>query len=73
MASSARSPEIAAPTGWGSLFMRAAQIAIVGFVVLQAKEYIDAGMFDTPATAVDALLIAAGVLVVDAIRKMIKA
>jgi hypothetical protein len=73
MASSVRSPEVAAPSGWGTLLMRALKIAVVGFVVLQAKEYVDAGMFDTPATAVDAVLIAAGVLIVDAILKMVKA
>jgi hypothetical protein len=73
MASSARSSEVAVPSGWRDLLMRALKIAIVGFIVLQAKEYIDAGMFDTPATAVDALLIAAGVLIVDAILKWAKA
>jgi hypothetical protein len=73
MESSVRSPEIAAGSGWGGVFMRALKVAVVGFVVLQAKEYIDAGMFDTPATAVDALLIAAGVLIVDAVLKMVKA
>jgi hypothetical protein len=73
MESSARSPEMAAPFGWRSLLIRAVQIAIVGFVVLQAKELVDAGTLDTQATAVDAVLIAAGVLVVDAILKWAKA
>lgn len=69
MASSARTSEVAAPSGWRDLLMRAVKIAVVGFVVLQAKELVDAGMLDTKATAVDALLIAAGVLVVDAVLK----
>ena len=41
------------------------------FLVLQAKEYFDAGMFDTLATSTDALLISAGVLVVDMIRMQV--
>jgi hypothetical protein len=37
--------------------------------VLQAKEWYDAGAFDTPATAVDAALIGAGTFLVYAILK----
>lgn len=69
MASSARTSEVAAPSGWRDLLMRAVKIAVVGFVVLQAKELVDAGMLDTKATAIDAVLVAAAVLVVDAILK----
>jgi hypothetical protein len=58
------------PNGWGDLLFRAVTTAVVAFVVLQAKEYVDAGMFDTPATAVDAGLIAAGILVLNAILKL---
>jgi hypothetical protein len=47
-------------------------VAVVGFVVLQAKEYFDAGTFDTPATAVDALLIAGATFLVDAVLKLAK-
>ena len=56
--------------GWAPLLSRAAKVAVVGFVVLQAKEYFDAGTFDTPATAVDALLIAAATFLVDAVVKL---
>jgi hypothetical protein len=45
---------------------------VIAFVVLQAKEMFDAGRFDTPATAVDAVLIAAGVFLVNAIYKLAK-
>jgi hypothetical protein len=71
MASSARTPEVAAPSGWRDLLMRAVKIAVVGFVVLQAKELIDAGMLDTKATAIDAALVAGAVLVVDTILKWV--
>jgi hypothetical protein len=57
------------PSSWGGLLGRAVVTAAVGFVVLQAKEYYDAGRFDTPATAVDAALVAAGMFVVYAILK----
>lgn len=57
------------PAEWTPLFLRAGKIAVVGFVVLQAKEWFDAGAFDTPATAVDAVLIAGGTLLLEAILK----
>jgi len=63
---------LAAPVTWSDAFARSATVAVVGFVVLQAKEYIDAGMFDTPATAADAVLIAAGVLIVNAVLMWVK-
>lgn len=58
--------------GWAPLVKRALMVAVVGFVVLQGKEYFDAGTFDTPATTVDALLIAGGTFLVDAILKLTK-
>jgi hypothetical protein len=74
MESSARPAGVAATTtGWRNVFAASAKTAVVGFVVLQAKEWFDAGMFDTTATAVDALLIAGGLLVVNAILKVTKA
>ncbi|MGH7494835.1 MAG: hypothetical protein ACREOO_20880 [bacterium] len=59
-------------TGWSELLINAVKVAVVGFVVLQAKEYFEAGMLDTPATALDAGLIAAGVFVLNAILKLVK-
>jgi hypothetical protein len=70
MESTARSADISvSSSGWRDIFMRALKVAVVGFIVLQAKELVDAGMLDTKATAVDALLIGAGVLLYDAILK----
>jgi len=60
------------PAGWGAVATRAATTGVVAFVVLQAKEMFDAGRFDTPATAVDAVLIAAGVFLTNAIYKLAK-
>ena len=61
------------PAAWPQVLYRAGSTALVAFVVLQAKEWFDAGRFDTPATAVDALLIAAGILALNAILKLKKA
>ncbi|HEY7686518.1 MAG TPA: hypothetical protein VH833_10475 [Gemmatimonadales bacterium] len=60
------------PAGWGAVATRSATTAVVAFVVLQAKEMYDAGRFDTPATAVDAVLIAVGIFLVNAIYKLAK-
>ncbi|NUO82470.1 hypothetical protein HUU05_20535 [candidate division KSB1 bacterium] len=62
----------ATSTGWNDLLLTAVKVAVVGFVVLQAKEWFDAGSFDTPATALDAGLVAAGVFVLNAILKLVK-
>ena len=60
------------PAGWNAVAFRAVSTAVIAFVVLQAKEMFDAGRFDTPATAVDAVLIAAGVFLVNGILKLVK-
>jgi len=60
------------PTGWDDVLVRSVKTAVVAFVVLQAKEWFDAGSFDTPATAVDAALIAGGVFLLNAIHKLAK-
>lgn len=67
-----KQPVVAARNGWTDVLTNTGLTAIVAFVVLQAKELFDAGRLDTPATAVDAGLIAAGVLLVNAIIKMVK-
>ena len=56
-----------APAGWSEVLFRTMSTAVIAFVVLQAKEWFDAGRFDTPATAVDAVLIAVGILLLNAI------
>jgi hypothetical protein len=61
-----------ASTGWMGLLITSVKVAVVGFVVLQAKEWFDAGIFDTPATAMDAGLIAAGFFVLNAVVKLVK-
>jgi hypothetical protein len=55
------------PAGWGELLVRSVKVFVVAFLILQLKEFIDAGSFDTPATAIDSALIAAGTLVLNAI------
>ena len=60
------------PAGWVDVLMRSVMVAVVAFVVLQVKEWFDAGTFDTPATAVDAALIAIGFFVLNAIVMWVK-
>lgn len=60
------------PSEWPERFGRAAKVAVVAFVVLQVKELIDAGRFDTLGTGIDAGLIAAATLLLDAVLGMVK-
>jgi len=57
---------------WLEVLMGAVSVAVVAFVVLQIKEYVDAGRLDTKGTMVDAGLVAAGVLVLNAIQELFK-
>lgn len=63
---------IDAPTRWEQVAFRAVTTAVIAFVVLQAKEYFDAGRFDTTGTGVDALLIGGGIFLVNAGLKWLK-
>ena len=57
---------------WGTLFGRAGLVGVVSFVVLQTKEFVDAGRLDTPGTGADAVMIAGGTLLVYALLKLLK-
>jgi hypothetical protein len=61
---------LAVPSGWADVFVRAIKAAIVAFIVLQMKEWFDAGRFDTPGTAADAAMIAGGAIVLNAILRL---
>jgi hypothetical protein len=63
---------IDAPAGWPQVVSRSVTTAVVAFVVLQAKEFHDTGLFDTPGTGADALLIAVGMFAVSAVLKWTK-
>jgi len=60
------------PAGWPKVVSRSATTAVVAFVVLQAKEWFDTKVFDTPGTAADAALIGCGLLLVNAVLKWTK-
>ena len=57
---------------WGEVLAPAVTVAVVAFVVLQIKEYVDAGRLDTPGTMTDALLVAGGMLVLKAIQQLMR-
>jgi hypothetical protein len=59
------------PTGWADVFIRTVKVALVAFVVLQMKEWVDAGALDTLGTATDALLIAAGTFGLEAVLRLV--
>jgi len=59
-------------TTWRTLLGRAGLAGIISFVVLQSKEFVDAGRLDTTGTGADALLIAAGTLVVYGVLKLVR-
>lgn len=58
------------PTSWSAVTVRAVIVAVTAFVVMQAKEYIDARAFDIPGVGMDAVLIGAGVFLVNAVLKL---
>ncbi len=60
------------PAGWADVFIRTVKAAVIAFVVLQLKEWFDAGAFDTPATALDAALIAGATFALNAIHMRAK-
>lgn len=57
---------------WMDVLLRTATVGVVAFLVLQLKELYDAGRLDTPGTLVDALLVAAGMLIVIVIQQFLQ-
>jgi hypothetical protein len=55
------------PTGWADVGVRAAKAAVIAFVALQTKEWLDTSMLDIPGCGVDALWVGGLTLAVDAI------
>lgn len=55
------------PAGWADVLVRTAKAAVVAFVALQLKEWLDAGALDTPACAIDSAFVAGGTLALNAI------
>lgn len=60
------------PAGWTDVLIRTVKVALVAFVMLHLKEFLDGGGFDTPDIAVDASVVAAGTLVLNAILVLTK-
>lgn len=57
---------------WLEVLISTLTVGVVAFVVLQLKEWVDAGRFDTPGTMVDAGLVASGMLVLHVIQQFWK-
>jgi len=60
------------PVGWTDVIVRTVKVFLVAFVMLHLKEFLDSGSFDTPDIAIDAAMIAAGTLVLNAILALFK-
>jgi hypothetical protein len=57
---------------WLEVLISTLTVGVVAFVMLQIKEWVDAGRLDTHGTMVDALLVATGVLVLNVIQQLMK-
>ena len=55
------------PASWSALFARSLRVAVIAFLVMQTKEMVDAGRFDTLGTSIDGGLIGAGTFLVHAL------
>ena len=61
-----------APSGWAAVVSRAVLTAVVVFVVLQAKELFEAGVFDTPTNLLDGILVGLGMFAVNGLFVLTK-
>jgi len=57
---------------WLEVLISTLTVAVVAFVVLQIKEWVDAGRLDTRGTMVDALLVAVGMLLLHVVQQLLK-
>ena len=55
------------PATWGALAVRSIRVGVIGFLVLNGKELVDAGRLDTLYTAIDGALVGAATFLVHAV------
>ncbi len=55
------------PSSWAALAARSVRVAVVAFAVMQIKELVDAGKFDTLGTSIDGALIGAATFLLHAL------
>lgn len=60
------------PTGWSDVIVRTVKVALVAFVMLHVKEFLDGGGFDTPDIAIDAAVVASGTLILNTILTLVR-
>ena len=61
--------DIAVPRGWDDVFVRTVITAVVAFVALLLKEWMDTREWDAPGCAIDAAWVAGGTFVLNAVLK----
>ena len=59
------------PSGWADVVVRTVKVAVIAFVALQLKEWMDTNELDIPACAVDATWVAGGIFLVNAILVLV--
>lgn len=55
------------PTGWNDVIIRSLKVLLVSFLVFLLKEFIEVGRTDIPAGSMDALWVAGGVFLFNAV------
>lgn len=60
---------IAVPRGWDDVLVRTVTAALVAFVSLLLKEWLDSREWDAPACAIDGTWVAGGTFVLNAILR----
>jgi hypothetical protein len=57
---------------WVEVLIGTLTVAVVAFLMLQIKEWFDAGRFDMRGTMVDAALVGGGMLILNSIQEFLK-
>ena len=60
---------VTVPGGWDDVFVRTVMTAVVAFVALLLKEWLDSREWDAPACAIDGAWVGGGTFVLNAILK----
>jgi hypothetical protein len=63
----ARWLRLGVPSGWADVVVRTAKVAVIAFLALQFKEWLDTRELDIPGCAIDAAWVAGGTLALNAI------
>lgn len=66
-------PRLGVPVGWADVVVRTAKVAVIAFLALQFKEWLDTRELDIPGCATDAAWVAGASFVMNAILLLARA